>query len=80
MAGIKHNPEMDLILSKAYEFAAKLQHKYVTIEHLTLALVNYKNFKIMLEEYGCDQEQLAKDVKAYLDTLPIATEGIVDPQ
>ena len=47
MAGIKHNPEMDLILSKAYEFAAKLQHKYVTIEHLTLALVNYKNFKII---------------------------------
>lgn len=77
---IKHNPEMDLILTKAYEFAAKLQHKYVTIEHLTLALVNYKNFKIMLEEYGCDQEQLAKEVKAYVETLPIATEGVVDPQ
>jgi len=80
MAGIKHNPEMDLILSKAYEFAAKLKHKYVTIEHLTLALVNYKNFKIMLEEYGCDQEQLAKEIKAYVETLPITTEGHIDPQ
>ena len=80
MAGIKHNPEMDLILSKAYEFAAKLQHKYVTIEHLTLALVNYKNFKIMLEEFGVDQEQLAIDIRSYVETLPIVSEGPVDPQ
>lgn len=77
---IKHNPEMDLILTKAYEFAAKLKHKYVTIEHLTLALVNYKNFKIMLEEYGCDQETLANEIKAYVETLPITTEGHIDPQ
>ena len=77
---IKHNPEMDLILTKAYEFAAKLHHKYVTIEHLTLALVNYKNFKIMLEEYGCDQETLANEIKAYVETLPITTEGHIDPQ
>ena len=77
---IKHNPEMDLILSKAYEFATKLRHKYVTIEHLTLALVNYKNFKIMLEEFGCDQEKLAIDVRSYVEKLPIASEGAVDPQ
>jgi ATP-dependent Clp protease ATP-binding subunit ClpA len=80
MAGIKHNPEMDLILSKAYDFASKLHHKYVTIEHLTLALVNYKNFKIMLEEYGCDQEHLASDIKHYVEKLPIASESMVDPQ
>ena len=35
---IKHNPEMDLILSKAYEFASKLNHKYVTIEHFSISI------------------------------------------
>lgn len=77
---IKHNPEMDLILSKAYEFATKLHHKYVTIEHLALALVNYKNFKIMLAEFGCDQEQLAIDIRNYVEQLPIASDSRVDPQ
>ena len=42
---LNHNPEMDLILQKAYEFADKLNHRYVTTEHLTLSLVNYKNLR-----------------------------------
>ena len=78
---IKHNPEMDLILTKAYEFAQKLNHKYVTIEHLTLSLVNYKNFKIMLEQFGIDQEQLALEMKHHVEKLPIVnTGGAVDPK
>lgn len=71
---------MDLILSKAYEFADSLNHTYVTIEHLTLALVNYKNFKIMLEEYGCDQEQLALELRGYVEQLPIASATPVEVQ
>jgi len=78
---IKHNPEMDLILTKAYEFANKLNHKYVTIEHLTLSLINYKNFKIMLEQFGVDQEQLALEMKHHVEKLPIASmAGPVEPK
>ena len=78
---IKHNPEMDLILTKAYEFANKLNHKYVTIEHLTLSLINYKNFKIMLEQFGVDQEQLALEMKHHVESLPISSmSGPVEPK
>ena len=77
---IKHNPEMDLILSKAYDFATKLNHKYVTIEHLTLSLINYKNFRVMLEQYGTDWDMLVTDLKAHVETLPITAGSPVDPK
>lgn len=77
---LSHNPEMDLILNKAYEFANKLNHQYVTTEHLTLSLVNYKNFKIMLEQFGCDQEQLQKELRRYVEHLAIVSDGPVNPQ
>ena len=71
---------MDLILSKAYEFASSLSHKYVTIEHLALALVNYKNFKIMLEEFGTDQEGLATAIRTHVENMPIASTSPVEAQ
>ena len=77
---LNHNPEMDLILQKAYEFANKLNHKYVTTEHLALSLINYKNFKIMLEAFGTDYEMLHKELKAYVEQLPIVSKVPTDPQ
>ena len=77
---LNHNPEMDLILQKAYEFANKLNHKYVTTEHLTLSLINYKNFKIMLEAYGADYDSLHKELKTHVEQLPIVSKVPSDPQ
>ena len=51
-------PEIELIVEKASEFAAKYGHTYVTTEHLSLALINYKNFRTMLEEFGTDWQGL----------------------
>ena len=36
----------------------ELQTPAVTTEHLSLALINYKNFRTMLEEFGCDWQGL----------------------
>ncbi len=77
---LNHNPEMDLILQKAYEFADKLNHRYVTTEHLTLSLVNYKNFKIMLEAYGCDYNNLQKELKNYVEGQEIVSKVPTEPQ
>ena len=77
---LNHNPEMDLILQKAYEFADKLNHRYVTTEHLTLSLVNYKNFKIMLEAFGCDYSNLQKELKKYVESQEIVSKVPTEPQ
>ena len=65
---LRPNPEIELIIEKASEFSAKYGHSYVTTEHLSLALVNYKNFKIMLTEFGCDWQALHDALVKYLTT------------
>ena len=45
---LKTNPEIDLIVEKASEFAATWGHAYVTVDHLTFALINYNNFNFTL--------------------------------
>ena len=63
---LRPNPEIELIVEKASEFAAKYGHSYVTVEHLSLALINYKNFRIMLEEFGADFDGLNDSFVKYL--------------
>ena len=63
---LKPNPEIELIVEKASEFSAKYGHTYVTTEHLSLALINYKNFRTMLEEFGCDWQGLNDAFVKYL--------------
>jgi ATP-dependent Clp protease ATP-binding subunit ClpA len=65
---LKSNPEIELIVEKATEFAIGYGHTYVTLEHLGLALINYKNFKIMLTEYGTSWEDLNAEFQSYLET------------
>ena len=63
---LRPNPEIELIVEKASEFAAKYGHTYVTTEHLSLALINYKNFRTMLEEFGTDWQGLNDAFIKYL--------------
>ena len=63
---LRPNPEIELIVEKASEFAASYKHPYVTTEHLSLALINYKNFRTMLEEFGCDWQGLHDAFYKYL--------------
>ena len=72
---LKNNPEIDLIVNKATEFAIKFKHAYVTIEHLGLALISYKNFRIMLTEFGTDWESLNEELQEYLATSPYHEEA-----
>ena len=63
---LKSNPEIELIVEKATQFCKNLKHLYVTVEHLTLALINYKNFRIMLTEFGTDWDGLTAELHTYL--------------
>ena len=65
---LKSNPEIELIVEKATNFAVGYGHTYVALEHLGLALINYKNFKIMLTEFGADWDSLNYDFQQYLET------------
>jgi ATP-dependent Clp protease ATP-binding subunit ClpA len=64
---LAHNPEIETIIAKATEYAKKMHHEYVTVEHLLLALISYQNFKTMLTEFGAQYEELVAEVKLYLE-------------
>jgi len=72
----EQNPEIEAIVDEAMEIALDYSHKFVTTEHLLLALVRTKNFKIMLEEFGVEYDALTTELEQILETR---FEDIVDP-
>ena len=63
---IHSNPEIELIIDQASDMSRKLQHKYVTLEHLFLSMVRFKPFKEIITKFGADVEGLDQDLEAYL--------------
>lgn len=67
----------ELIL-KARELALKLEHEYMTPEHLLYVLCGYEPFKQVFENCGGDIESLETHLKAYLEAYIEKRKGI-DP-
>jgi ATP-dependent Clp protease ATP-binding subunit ClpA len=76
---LQDNPEIEKIVEAAIEYAIELGHKYVTIEHLAYALVGSPEFGKLLDEYGCDRENLIIELEDYLETkLDKLVSGTID--
>jgi len=63
---IQSNPEIDLIVKQATESAVELGHAYVTLEHMSLALIKHKPFGELLSNFGADVDGLSIDLLQYL--------------
>lgn len=60
------NPEIDIIVQESTQLAKDLNHSYVTVEHVTLALINFEPFKDLLEKFGANVKALKTDIEDYL--------------
>jgi len=63
---MNHNPEIEVIIASATDLAKKLNHEYVTLEHLAHGLVCYKPFYDLLNTFGADTNALLTDIEDYL--------------
>lgn len=63
---IQSNPEIESIVQSAMDYAVKNRHEYVTLEHLTYAIVSYPAFHKLLEQMEVDVEGLIADVDHYV--------------
>ena len=71
------NSEIDEIIRRATQFAAKYKQKYVTIDHLTLALLTYKSFYNTVKNTGVNIDALIIELKNHVTGLAdIATTEI----
>ena len=56
------SPEIEQILGQAHKIAAGKNHEYVTVEHITLALVKHSKFKRCIDSYGSSSVAIATDI------------------
>ena len=63
---VEPSKELQLVFDKAMNDAKKLQHEYVTLEHLLYAMLCEVNFEGLLSSYGTDVELVKKQVENYL--------------
>ena len=65
---VEPSEQLQLVFDKAVDVAKKLQHEYVTLEHLLFAMLCESSFAKVIEGYGADPEFLKKNVENYLKT------------
>jgi ATP-dependent Clp protease ATP-binding subunit ClpA len=53
---VEPSKELQLVFEKSLKDAKKLQHEYMTLEHLLFAMLCSENFFNLLKGFGADTE------------------------
>lgn len=65
---VEPSEELQLVFDKAIKDAQKLQHEYVTLEHLLFSMLCSDNFYSLLQGYGADINYIKTNLEHYLKT------------
>jgi ATP-dependent Clp protease ATP-binding subunit ClpA len=63
---VEPSQELTIVFDKAVNDAKKLQHEYVTLEHLLYAMLCEENFENIIKGYGTDPELVKKQLENHL--------------
>ncbi len=63
---VEPSKELQLVFDKAVKDAQKLQHEYVTLEHLLFAMLCSDNFYKMIRGFGADADYIKTNLEHYL--------------
>ena len=63
---VEPSKELQLVFDKAINDAKKLQHEYVTVEHLVYAMLCEENFINTLGVFGADVEYVKQNIEHHL--------------
>jgi len=65
---VEPSNSLQLVFEKSIKDAKKLQHEYVTLEHLVFAMLCEENFYNVVKGFGSDVDYLKKNLEHYLTT------------
>jgi len=65
---VEPSKELQLVFDKSIKDARKLQHEYVTLEHLLFAMMCSEDFFNLLKGYGADADYIKTNLEHYLKT------------
>jgi ATP-dependent Clp protease ATP-binding subunit ClpA len=77
---MQYNPEVESIIDMARDLAIDMRHEYVTLEHVSLALIRNHEFRNQVQNFGVDIESLDADIEAYLQAMKNLELESVDPE
>ncbi len=63
---VEPSKELQLVFDKAIKDAMKLQHEYVTLEHLLFAMMCSDNFFKLMKGFGADVEYIKSNLEHFL--------------
>jgi ATP-dependent Clp protease ATP-binding subunit ClpA len=63
---VEPSKDLQLVFDKAVRDAQKLQHEYVTLEHLLFAMLCSDNFYNLVKGFGADTDYLKSNLEHYL--------------
>ena len=63
---VEPSKELQLVFDKAIKDATKLQHEYVTLEHLLFSMMCSDNFFKLVKGFGADVEYIKSNLEHYL--------------
>ena len=63
---VEPSKELQLVFEKSLKDAKKLQHEYMTLEHLLFAMLCSENFFNLLKGFGADVDYLKSNLEHYL--------------
>jgi len=66
---MQNNPEIEQIIDAAVKGAQQMNHQYVTVEHLSLALIRFASFRKVLITFGINCAQLEKELESYVNGM-----------
>jgi len=65
---VEPSKELAAVFDKAVSDAKKLQHEYITLEHLLYAMLCEETFGTMINGFGADVDYMKKELENYLRT------------
>jgi len=65
---VEPTKNLQLVFDRASNDAKKMQHQYVTLEHLLYAMLCQESFETIVTEYGADPVLMKKNLENYLKT------------
>ena len=63
---VEPSKELQLVFDKAIKDAMKLQHEYVTLEHLLFSMMCSENFFKLMKGFGADVEYIKSNLEHFL--------------
>ena len=63
---MQNSPEIESVVQEAVSLAQAMDHEYVTIEHLLLAMLRNSAFRRMLERFGIQISLMDHEIETYL--------------